>query len=288
MGSSHASSGILVGAATLPHAPIPPTPGAQAAWVVAVGGMAMLPDLDHHSSTVAHMWGAPSRAVAAGVGACAGGHRNGTHSILGVAALTLLAWMADDWGGVWGRGTVIALAIGVALYACTPVIPDTVKIGRKKIRVEESVLAANLLISALGAWWLVTNTPAAATAWLPYAVAAGMLTHIAGDWLTKGGVPLLWPIPWRTALGLFTTGGRLEKVVVAPGFAAAAVLVLNHNGLLGVPTLVGWIGQALDAMPAFDDQVTQWGAPALAAAILAGVAAFLVAKDTRAWGMVTA
>jgi membrane-bound metal-dependent hydrolase YbcI (DUF457 family) len=295
MGSGHSSSGLFTGAALLPWAPILPTPAAQAQWVIVCGGMALVNDLDHHSSTVSRMWGVPSRAVAAGVGVCAGGHRNGTHSLLGVAVFTAVAWTAETWFGQWGRMFWIALAVGLALYALTPILPNKVRvprdvplIGGHTFHPEQTLLALNIVVSWWAAWWLVSNTPPAATAWLPWAVAVGMLTHIAGDWLTKGGVPLLWPIRWRTALGLFTTGGRFEKAIVAPGFTAAAVLALNHNGLLGVPTLVGWLGGVLESIPALDSQVASWGAPTLAAGLLAGVAAWLAAKDTRAWGAVTA
>ena len=45
LGHSHALSGLAAGAATLPWAPVHGTVS-QVAWVAAVGGFAMLPDLD--------------------------------------------------------------------------------------------------------------------------------------------------------------------------------------------------------------------------------------------------
>ena len=56
LGHSHALSGLAAGAATLPWAPVGGTVG-QVAWIATVGGMAMLPDLDHSGSTVSDMWG---------------------------------------------------------------------------------------------------------------------------------------------------------------------------------------------------------------------------------------
>ena len=56
LGHSHALSGLATGAATLPWVPVHGTV-AQVAWVSAVGGFAMLPDLDQKGSTISRMWG---------------------------------------------------------------------------------------------------------------------------------------------------------------------------------------------------------------------------------------
>ena len=56
LGHSHALSGLAVGAATLPWAPVS-GPVAQVSWVAAVGGFAMLPYLDQPGSTIGRMWG---------------------------------------------------------------------------------------------------------------------------------------------------------------------------------------------------------------------------------------
>ena len=45
LGHSHAMSGLAIGAATLPVVPLDSF-AAELTWVVAVGGFAMLPDLD--------------------------------------------------------------------------------------------------------------------------------------------------------------------------------------------------------------------------------------------------
>src|SRR3712207_368260 len=59
LGHSHALSGLAAGAATLPWAPVGGTVG-QVAWIAAVGGMAMLPDLDHNGPPVSGLWGPPT------------------------------------------------------------------------------------------------------------------------------------------------------------------------------------------------------------------------------------
>lgn len=41
----------------------------------------------------------------------------------------------------------------------------------------------------------------------------GYIGHIAGDWITKDGIPLFWPLKTRAKLKLFRTGGSVEAFV---------------------------------------------------------------------------
>ena len=245
LGHSHAMSGLTVGAATLPLAPVH-TPAAQVAWIVAVGGFAMLPDLDTggvtarhglprmHGSTIALMWGPVTCVLAGLVARVVGGHRNGTHSVVGVVMTALAAsGLALFYPG---RLVLLALAIGLALEAMAFAIP-----GRL-----EQMWPINLLVSFASAWWLLDPHGAAVAgrypAWMTLAVLVGCATHIAGDLLTVGGVPLGWPLSEsRQALGLFRTGSKLEKFLVAPAFCAAAVLLLAHEWA-GGPAVLASLG----------------------------------------------
>ncbi len=218
LGHSHALSGLAAGAETLPWAPVKGTV-AQVAWVSAVGGFAMLPDLDQQGSTISRMWG-PFTDVPSGiVGRVAGGHRWGTHdAVLGPVAFGLLALAAS--GARWSSLLVLALAIGLALRALHVVVP-----GRA-----ENTVIGNLLLSWGGAWLLLAHSPS--PGWLPWAVAVGVLTHIAGDFLTKEGVPV--PLFWlvrrsRLAPVHLHTGALVEKAVLVPLFTVLAALFLYRN-----------------------------------------------------------
>ena len=222
LGHSHALSGLAVGAATLPWAPVDGTVS-QVAWIAAVGGFAMLPDLDQHCSTVSDMWG-PATDVPSGIlGKLAGGHRWGTHdAVLAPLAFGGLAMLAAD--AYWSSLLLMALAIGLALRALHFVIP-----GRA-----ENTVIGNLVLSWGGAWWLLAHIPS--PAWLPYAVALGVLTHIAGDALTCGGVPfpLLWTVNGgRLAFFPLRTGATVEKVLLAPAFLLATIVFLYLNTAAG-------------------------------------------------------
>jgi membrane-bound metal-dependent hydrolase YbcI (DUF457 family) len=218
LGHSHALSGLAVGAATLPWAPVQGTV-AQVAWVSAVGGFAMLPDLDQQGSTISRMWGPLTDAPSGVINAIARGHRWGTHdAVLGPLVFGLLVYAAS-WQ-YWSSLLVLALAIGLALRALHVVIP-----GRA-----ENTVIGNLVLSWGGAWLLLAHSPG--PAWLPLAVVAGVLTHIAGDGLTKEGVPV--PLVWlvrrsRLAPVHLRTGATVERVVLVPLFVVVTVAFLYVN-----------------------------------------------------------
>ena len=222
LGHSHALSGLAAGAATLPWAPVGGTVG-QVAWIAAAGGFAMLPDLDQRGSTISRMWGPLSDAPAGAVGLIARGHRAGTHdAVLGPLGFGLLAYAAS-WH-LWSSLLLMALAIGLALRALHFVIP-----GRA-----ENTVIGNVVLSWGGAWWLLSQMPS--PAWLPWAVALGVLTHIVGDALTCGGVP--FPLLWILNGGRLTflplrTGATVEKALLAPAFLLATVVFVSLNTTAG-------------------------------------------------------
>ncbi len=193
----------------------------QVAWVACCGGMALLPDLDHESSTAARMWGPLSRLLAGLVVRIGQGHRGATHDVV-VAPVVLggAAYLASFHR--WAAMVVLALAIGLALRACHFVIPGEY----------EKSWPINLLASAAGAWWLVDNGAATHAQWLPYAVAVGVLVHIVGDSLTEGSVPI--PFSWldgkpnRMGKGPLTTGRWYEHLIASGLLIASAFLLYLH------------------------------------------------------------
>jgi hypothetical protein len=229
LGHSHALSGLATGAATLPWAPVHGTV-AQVAWISAAGGFAMLPDLDQQGSTISRMWGPVTDAPSGLVGTIARGHRWGTHdAILGPLVFGLLAYLAA--GAYWSSLLLMALAIGLALRALHFVIP-----GRA-----ENTVIGNLVLSWGGAYLLLGHSPT--PAWLPYAVAVGVLTHIAGDFLTKEGVPV--PLFWlvrrsRLAPIHLRTGAFVERTLLVPAFlvALAVFVYLNTSAGAAIDPLV--------------------------------------------------
>lgn len=227
LGRSHALSGAAAGASAALFLHASPLRLAVAAGLTA--GAAVLPDIDHPDASVARSFGFVTRSFAWLVEHLSGGHRHGTHSLVGIAAFTAGAGLADAFrltlAGRVALGLLLALVIASGLRA--------LKIGGH---------AADLL--AIGAtaamlWW---SFDLAAVPWI---IALGTATHIAGDMLTDEGVPLCWPVSRQHFRLLpeplaFTTGTRPERWFIAPLLVVILVwaLVVDAGG---THLLNGWV-----------------------------------------------
>src|SRR5690606_29224521 len=111
-----------------------------------------------------------------------GGHRHLTHTIPAVLAFGALGWALAALGPL-GVGLVVftmsALGLGLVLRP----------LGRVAAQ------SAGLVAVGLGASAVLL--PGGAPLLLGATVAVGALTHILGDWLTRSGVPLAWPLVHR-------------------------------------------------------------------------------------------
>jgi membrane-bound metal-dependent hydrolase YbcI (DUF457 family) len=182
MGYAHALTGLAGGAATA-EVVAPHSLAGRAGWTVVCGGMALLADLDHPSSTIARMWGPFSQTLARIVCKLAGGHRGITHDIVVAPALASgLAWLASHWFG--GQLVLLAFGIGLGLRAIGAGIP-----GREFW----DPWPVNAGLSWGGAWWLASHGWLA-PGWLAFAAGLGVVIHILGDSLTEQGVPV--PLSW--------------------------------------------------------------------------------------------
>ena len=215
MGRTHALSGLVVGVAAgqfVWH--LNPAHLAVAAAVTA--GAAVLPDIDHPGATCAREFGFVTEAFAWVVEHISGGHRHGTHSLVGVAAFTGAAYAAEHYrhtlGGKIGLGLLLVLVLAAALRA--------LKIGGH---------FADLLAIAGAAAMLYYGYDVSL---VPWAIAAGSATHLAGDMLTNQGIPIAWPLSRQHFRLLpeplaFTTGTRPERWVVAPLLLVALVWLVG-------------------------------------------------------------
>jgi membrane-bound metal-dependent hydrolase YbcI (DUF457 family) len=139
-----------------------------------------------------------------------GGHRHGTHSAIGVAAFTAVAWLAclsrHTWPGRIALGVILAVGLTSAMAA--------LRVGGH---------GGNLLGCAGAAVMCVTGY---GLALVPIAAALGCTAHLAGDALTRCGVPILWPATMREfhlapRRLRFTTGHWPETWIVTPLLMAA-------------------------------------------------------------------
>ena len=178
-------SSIDLGAPLLHSSPLGIVAGA-----LVTAGAALLPDADHPSATIAHSLPPVSRLVCEGIGVVAGGHRNGTHSLLGVAAFTAVAWAAGRWTAVFPGVGTIHLGAGIVSLLLVAFAAKVLGIFPEGVRRIPWLVAVPL------AAFIAVFAPHEQN-WFPLAVALGSSVHIAGDMLTTGGCNLLWPIAFR-------------------------------------------------------------------------------------------
>lgn len=236
LGRDHALSGAVIFATAAPAL----DPGLGVVQLLAgaalTAGAAVLPDIDHPDATISRSFGFLTRSFAWAVEKASGGHRHGTHSLVGVAVFTAgvaaaAAWAwrsSQDWysarppafaGPGWHdlpAAAVTVLLLAAALRA--------LKIGGHSA----DLIAVGLTIAFT---WL---DPLRLLQALPPATVVGCTTHIAGDALTHGGCPLLWPFSRREFHLLprrarFTTGRLVERGLVSPLLLAALGIALARD-----------------------------------------------------------
>ena len=223
LGHSHALSGAAAGlaAATL----VLHDPAGPAALLTALtAAYALAPDLDSCGSTAARSLGFATRCVSRVIRAVSGGHRHGTHSLLGIAVFAAVAGLACSLRGDPAGRILLWFVLAAGLTAAS----DALRMGH----------IGNLL--ALGAA-AVMAVGGFGLALVPVAAALGCATHIAGDMLTVSGCPLLWPgtlrdfhlLPRRAR---FSTGHAAEKFLVTPLLLAALGVLAWHALRGGYPS----------------------------------------------------
>ncbi len=265
MGGHHAASGAAAWVALTASTPIalglyPVSEVGIMTGALVCAGAALLPDADHHSGTIAHSLPPVSEGVARGIAAVSGGHRGGTHSLLGIAVFTALAWLAgrvtfttETFGSVLiGPGIVAVLLVSFALRAL-----KITRTGTAWSWLASVTLATLIAIYAPEEWF-----------WMPFCVGLGCVVHVIGDLLTTRGVPLLWPLRlrsprwvrryralpfddvWRSggnvALPLLGDAGSWREWLVMTPVSVYALVGVGWAALdlLGVDTLAIWDASA--------------------------------------------
>lgn len=252
MGASHAATGaagwLLLSGPLANLIGFHVDPQVQLVGALTTAGAALISDWDHPRATIAYALPPVTNLIAAGIRKIAGGHREGTHSILGVLAFTVLAALLALWQ-ISIQGTPVAIGQGAVAAFLAAVAAKALKIiptaGYVRAWIVGLGVGAIAATTAPGAWWI------------PISVALGVSLHIVGDGLTKEGVPLLWPLKPRPPRpnafwadnGRFrvmlvgTTGSWREWVLIAPitlyiGFELLQLIpAVTSQGLdLPIPT----------------------------------------------------
>ncbi|GAA3305236.1 metal-dependent hydrolase [Glutamicibacter nicotianae] len=154
------------------------------AGAIVCAGAALLPDADHHSATIARSLPPISSIFTRIICSASGGHRNGTHSLIGIAFFIFLAWLANGWD-------VQTAALGTVYPAAALFAILLISFAVKTMKFMPPLLC--WIIALAAGTFVGMNTPAE-NQWFLLAVAIGVIAHVVGDMLIIGGCNLLWPI----------------------------------------------------------------------------------------------
>lgn len=203
MAMSHASTGVLLATTgcLVMQADIPT--GLVA--LTLLPGLALMNDLDHPGATASHTFGwvtkIPSFFMA---------HRRETHCFPGITVIALVTWAATLTQGFWLSNIYITFVLSIAWIS-----------AMRALKITKWKSGANLLpiFPAVAIAWFPEELAKAhlhfPLDWLPLAVWLGMVTHVMGDVITRGGCPLWWPFSKkRTQLAWFKTNSRGERVAL--------------------------------------------------------------------------
>lgn len=211
MGRTHALSGTLVfGGVTLAHSfPVPEL----VAGLVITTAAALLPDIDHHKSTITKTYGPLTKIVHLLVGLIFGPHRHGTHSILFVALV--------------GFGTQLAInhrehtAAKVALVIVLSIVTGgLIRLFKIKGWLDD-ILPIPIFVGII----FFTDLDLSI---VPPALMLGTAAHIVGDCLTDRGCPLFWPLKGKFGVNLFTTNGKGEAIVMILFILGIFAVIATH------------------------------------------------------------
>ena len=215
------------------------TPSGIVAGAMVTAGAALVPDADHRHATIAHSLPPLSNIMCIQVGKMSGGHRHGTHSVLGLAVFVAIAALAGMWTmELPGFGTIFPgagiLSVLLASFAAKALkfIPDTMQNFPWIVGI------------AVGAF--VTMYAPQQPYWFPMAMGLGVAIHVAGDMLTTGGCNLLWPM--RIKPPRMLRNMPLVKNIWRPGGNVALPLLGNAGSVREWLVLVPVSGYVIWAM----------------------------------------
>lgn len=228
-------------------------------------GAALLPDIDHPRGTVARSLPPFSSWLARSVAGLSGGHRRGTHSVIGLLAFTLLAWLLQNaslpvgdgmrWlarssgdpsapglvsllpGQVWPLAAVLSVLLIAFAVKVLTFIPDRMSHANWPVAIGLGIVVA--IHPPQHPWWFVI------------AVALGCAVHMIGDMVTTQGIHLLWPL--RPRLPLPTAFYRGRSFVRFPvlgkagsGLEIAVMTPISVYAVVGLScALAAWGGVAV-------------------------------------------
>lgn len=235
LGRDHALSGAVVFAALATSLHV--TDAHLAAGVVLTAGAGVLPDIDHPDSTISRSFGFLTEWFNWMVDRISGGHRHGTHSLVGIAVFTAGSFAAGVYqlsGPKVGEHATFSWHMVPAALFLALLYSSALRALHIGGHHGDLLGIAGAVITCYAGWDL-TRLPVGS--WhvplLALATALGCAAHIAGDELTHGGCPIFWPVSMHEFHLLpkpfqITTAKLAETWLVFPLLLLALALTIWH------------------------------------------------------------
>jgi membrane-bound metal-dependent hydrolase YbcI (DUF457 family) len=198
----------------------------------------LLPDIDHGGSEVSKFFPFIHHALP---------HRGPTHSIVGVAIFGFGLQFLLGYSTILSVILLVASLIGVyylekLLEKRTVQIASKTKgfFSHKQVKLILKLTSAILVIFILSLMFLIWKERFRQE--IVLLLTAGFAGHLLGDFITKDGIPLLWPIKIRMGLKLFRTGSWVEGFIGAILLAVNALLIYKFWNQFDLSNLAYWHG----------------------------------------------
>jgi membrane-bound metal-dependent hydrolase YbcI (DUF457 family) len=234
LGRDHALSGAFAFAALAPLLHVTPTH--LAVGVALTTGAGVLPDIDHPDSTISRSFGFLTEAFAWLVDRISGGHRHGTHSLIGIAVFTAGALAAGkfqlSWAHLAGHSAFSWRILPALLFMSLIYSAALRALHFGGHHADLLGIGAAVITIYTGAdLSLLTNRNIPL---LALATGLGCAAHIVGDELTHGGCPLFWPVSKHEFHVLprplqITTAKLAETWIVFPLLIGALLVAVWHD-----------------------------------------------------------
>jgi membrane-bound metal-dependent hydrolase YbcI (DUF457 family) len=220
MGHQHALGGAVAWMAAAPalDATYGLAGGEMVLGIALAAGAGMVPDLDQPHSTIGRTYGPVTNVLARVIAFVARGHRKGTHSLLGLLVLALLADRAASAGGLVAAA-VVWLILGVAFRAAGLGVPG-----------HGAVTAVLHAVTMCAVTALVMRSGVDLYVPLVAGMALGTASHVALDMLTDRGCPIFYPLVRKPfGVDIFSTGSRWTSPLVTAGLSIALVALVARQ-----------------------------------------------------------
>ena len=197
----------------------------------------LLPDIDHPGSEISNYFPLVNKAFP---------HRAVTHSIVGTAvfmgslhllinysralSITLLIF---SFIGIQYLGKLLSKRLHQLQNRSRSFISE--KQIRFTIRTLTGILDVFLFLLAILIWREQFREE------IIVLLGVGYVGHIIGDWVTKDGIPLFWPLKIRAKLKLFRTGGTIETFVGVLLLGLNVKLLIDFWNIYGLSNSQYWL-----------------------------------------------